>query len=436
MKYKKIKISLIIFICLSTLIILIANCSQKVKREENVTRKISIETISSKENKEILTVSGNIVPVETVKLSFKLPGVIDEVLHKDGDPIEEGEKIASLDISDYSIAQSVSEADYEMAISSVNASQAQYEAALSEYEAAKIQVETEIPSKTNQAKAQLDLTQATYDRVKLLYEADAASQSQMDEITAKLLADKETYRQALDAKSVAEVKLEAAKSKVEAYEAQTVAASAQASKADSAVQKATNDLDDTALYSPINGVILKKIMNEGEVTGSGYPVVVIGRTDEVYGEFGVPDQYINQLSTGQEAYVEVYGVNKTYKGTIAEIGSLADSTTRTFTVRVLIDNKEGVLKPGMITKVMLPSQSENVILAPIKSVIQLSSGTTVFIYDPLTGSVSQRSVTTGEIIGDRIQITEGLQVGEKLVVEGHFVLHEGDNVTLDKEEVK
>src|SRR5699024_10298981 len=110
-----------------------------------------------------LSLSGNVTPVETVNLSFKLDGVIDKVIPDEGSFVNKGDIVANLKTDDYALQKKAAEADKYSAQAGVSAAESQYEAAMAEYEAAKYQVETEIPSKIAQAKAQLELTQTNYE---------------------------------------------------------------------------------------------------------------------------------------------------------------------------------------------------------------------------------------------------------------------------------
>ncbi|MGN1008045.1 MAG: efflux RND transporter periplasmic adaptor subunit [Butyricicoccus sp.] len=401
------------------LLVLTAGCAAQPTQTET-TRTIAVQTIAADEAADVLTVSGNVTPTDTVKLSFKLSGVIDSVLPKEGDMVAAGEVVARLKTDDYTLARLAADAQ-------TSAAEAQRAAAQAEYDAAVRKVNTELPSKIAQAKAQLELTQATYERVKAVYEAGGASASQLDEITTKLTADRETYQQALDAVDTAEAELAAARRKVDAYAAQAAAYSAQD-------QKAANDLADTTLTSPLDGVVLSQIMNVGEVTSAGYPVLAVGSIDDIYVEIGVSDTQISRIQKGQEATISVYGVSDALIGTVEEISALADSTTRTFPVRLRVANPEKILRPGMIAQVSLPLSSASAVLVPIDSVIQKTSGSVVFVYDAQSGTVAARTVTTGNITGDRIQVTAGLRAGDALVVQGQYVLHDGDAaVILDEE---
>ncbi|MCI1930387.1 MAG: efflux RND transporter periplasmic adaptor subunit [Clostridia bacterium] len=383
MKYYSKQIAIICFLLSAVL----TGCGNSSPSSVSATRYVSIQSVSQSTDSNVLTVSGNVTPTETVKLSFKLSGIIENLPLNEGDIVNKGDPVATLDVSDYSLALNSAKSASLMASAQISASQDQQQAAQANYDAAKLQLDKELPSKIAQAKAQLDLTQTTYNRTKTLYDKGIVSKSQLDEISAKLKSDSETYNQALDAVETTKAKLEASKKSIDAYSAQVSADEAQLQKTDAATQKAENDLNDTKLTSPINGVVLSKIMNTDEVTSAGTPVVALGSIDNVYIEIGVPDTKIGFISKGEPAKISVYGQDKVYDGIVEEIGSVADSTTRTFTVKIRVSNKNHNLRPGMIAKSEIKLNSGKAVLVPLDSVIQKASGPIVFIYDDSTKKV-------------------------------------------------
>ena len=436
-------------ISLLLLMTLLAGCSNVNAEQSSKAelRTVGVETVEANGYGDVLTVSGNIVPTQTVKASFKIPGVLYNVAVSEGESVVVGQTLATLDKVDYNIqlkgaqaVKSTAQAQTNAAIAQRQAATAQREAATAQKEAAAIDIETaqlqldtEIPTKIEQAKAQYDLTKTSYDRVKELYEQGIASQSQFDEISAKLTVDQNTYQQALDAKSIAESKIKSAQSQLSAAEAQismttaqidmtaaqVSASNAQVEASDAQVDAARTNLQDTVLTSPINGVVLQKVSEAGETISAGYPVVAIGDITDVWAEIGVTDDVVNKIQKEQQAEVYVYGLNQSFIGVVDEINSLADTTTRTFPVKIRIDNAEGILKPGMICRAEIAMDNVESIFVPIDSVIHFAEGSAVFLLNE-DNTVTKTTVITGEITGDNI------------VVKGQFTLHDGDTVQIEE----
>ncbi len=116
---------------------------------------------------------------------------------------------------------------------------------------------------------------------------------------------------------------------------------------------------------------------------------------------------------------------------VDEINSLADTTTRTFPVKIRIDNADGKLKPGMVCRAEIPMDNIKSIFVPIDSIIHFAEGSAVFVLNE-NNTVSKKTVTTGEITGDKIQIYSGLQSGDVIVTKGQFTLHDGDTVQIEE----
>jgi RND family efflux transporter MFP subunit len=360
-----------------------ANMQEKIKKPVKV-----FEANKNKYSDEI-SISGNIKPSKTVKVAFKVPGVIDKIDFEEGSSIKEGSLLASLD-------------SYQYRLNMI--------AAQSNYESLQLKVKSEIPSAINQAKSQLDLMQKRHDSISKLYEKGSVSEDKLDEIKRALITIENKYNEAINAQQIYAKKLEQARAMSEL---------------------ADSNLADASLYSPIDGIVVKKLFEAGETVAAGYPVVVLGKLDNVEAEIGVPDEHINKMKKGQKTKVYVYGVEKEYDGVITEIGAMADTKTRTFPVKITIENMDLALKPGMVAKATIPFENMESILVPIDSVINMPEGPTVFVYSQKENIVNKRLVTTGSIVKDKVEIIEGLSDGEKIIVKGQFKLKNNDIVKVE-----
>lgn len=362
----------------------------KEQVEEEIIKPVEVKQIYGDMYQNKLSLSGNILPSQTVKVAFKVPGVITQANFEAGTFVKKGQIIASVEQNEYNL---------------------QVDASAAEYESAKMQIDSEIPARINQAKAQYDLSKATYERVKALYDAGGATKSQLDEITAKKTADENTYKLALEAEGIARTKLE---------------------KAKAGLDLSNTKLSDTSVDSPINGIVMKKLVEEGEIIAQGYPVAAIGQVDVVDAEIGVSDQDIKHIVLGEKVKVYVYGLDKKFDGIVNEISPSADPATRTFSVKVKINNPEFEIKPGMVAKVDIPVSSVEGILIPVSSVLSKPEGEIVFIYDEETKTVKKQIVKTGDIMKDKIKIISGINNGDKLVIEGQFKLNDNDKVSVEE----
>ena len=86
----------------------------------------------------------------------------------------------------------------------------------------------------------------------------------------------------------------------------------------------------------------------------------------------------------------------------------------------------------MIGKVTIPLSEEKAVLIPVSSIIHLSEGPIVFVYSNKDQTVTKRPIKTGKIIKDKVEVTKGLKLKEKIVIEGQFKLHDGDKVAVEE----
>ena len=103
----------------------LVGCNKKPTYSQTPTvRKVKTQTIDGQSHTEKITASGNIIPTEIVKLSYKLPGVISQIHPKEGEMVKKGQIISSLDSSDYQIQMNAAQADQSIAEAGIGAGQA------------------------------------------------------------------------------------------------------------------------------------------------------------------------------------------------------------------------------------------------------------------------------------------------------------------------
>ncbi|SHE97307.1 RND family efflux transporter, MFP subunit [Tissierella praeacuta DSM 18095] len=383
MKSRKTKL-LILLVILTTMLYGCKNKDVEVMAEP--LKPVKIMEVKTQDYSDDIEISGNVKPAQLVKQGFKVAGVVGNIYVKEGDRISEGQTLMSLNPHDYELG--------------VIAAQAQYDSL-------NMQLSSKIDSSINQAKANLDFIKTQLDRVRRLHEKGAVATKTVEELEVSLIVAENKYKEALDAKETAEAQLR---------------------QAGAALELAQSQLNDTVLHSPIDGTVVKQIFEVGETIAPGYPAFVLGRLDTLEVEVGVPDNLIDNIKVGEKVKLFIYGIDKELEGVISNIDATADLETRTFGVKIDIDNKDGDIKPGMIANVVINMDKVTTIIVPIDSVVDDANKSTIFVYDENTKTVSKREVKVGTVFGDHIQIVEGLKDGELVVVHGQFGLLEGEEV--------
>lgn len=214
------------------------------------------------------------------------------------------------------------------------------------------------------------------------------------------------------------------------------------SKAD--LDEATRSLARATITAPINGILNDLTMELGEYAVPGDPVAEIVDLERVKVCADIPERDVGFIRVGQTAQVLPSPRDAApLIGTITYINALADQVTRTTRIEVTIENRipqadvpaasrraggEYRLRSGQIVDMRLTRRTLNdVTMIPLASVIPLEHGKEVYVV--VDGKAERRPVELGFIRGRSIQVTQGLQPGDLLIVEGHRLASPGQPVS-------
>jgi len=194
------------------------------------------------------------------------------------------------------------------------------------------------------------------------------------------------------------------------------------------------------IRSPITGIVTDQFQYEGEFASAGGKLVTIADTSTVIVKAPFSDTVAAQLKTGDAATVVPTDTSaEEMKGQITLLSRSSDPTNRTVEVWVTLANGAGKLRANGAAQVTVMANSKNdAIIVPASAVTLEASNAdegTVMIVDA-QNVARERKVTVGVRSGDRIEITEGLQEGDTVVIEGNFALPDGTKVEIAKDEEK
>jgi len=195
-----------------------------------------------------------------------------------------------------------------------------------------------------------------------------------------------------------------------------------------------NALDDTKLKAPFSGFVFQKLINNHETIAPGQPVLNLIDTKMLEVNFGVPESVINKLEVNQEVDITInHHPNNHYTATVQSISHKAGED-RLFQVRLKMKNPDPEsIKPGMTAKAIVsefnsPHASSNLVV-PAEAIFYSEDQANLWIYNDHNSQVVSRPVKTGEISGNgMIQISNGIELHEKIVVAGVHSLLEGQKV--------
>lgn len=196
----------------------------------------------------------------------------------------------------------------------------------------------------------------------------------------------------------------------------------------------SKNLADTRLYSPMQGVLLKKLAEVGEITGTGLPLFVVSDIRKIKVSAFIPESELHKIEPGQKAEVKISSLSDVFEGKITEVGSAADAATRAFSVKIEIDNPKMLIRPGMIAEVkIIPGKEDKVLVVPAGSILHdYNNQSFVFTVDTLNRCAVRRDVRPGRVIDMNIEIESGLSEGEIIVTGGQQKLVDRSPIKFSK----
>lgn len=193
--------------------------------------------------------------------------------------------------------------------------------------------------------------------------------------------------------------------------------------------------------APFSGHLGLRLVNLGQVLQAGDQIVSLQTLDPIYVDFSIPQQRIGDLRRGMPVRVFAdVAPGETFSGTILAVNPQVDATTRSVRVRAEIANPGEKLHAGMFAKVevVLPEQ-QPVLPIPATAVLYAPYGDSVFVIEAQhneeggerTQVLRQQFVRLGRSSGDFVDVTDGLEVGARVVTSGVFKLRSGTPVVID-----
>jgi cobalt-zinc-cadmium efflux system membrane fusion protein len=179
----------------------------------------------------------------------------------------------------------------------------------------------------------------------------------------------------------------------------------------------------TNIVAKIDGKIIKKNVNVGQVVDPTEDIFTIAMLNEVWGVAQVPERQIGFLKEGDDVLIDVPAYeDKSVEGKITYLGDIVDPVTRTVTIRTEIDNAHGLLKPDMLISMKVSGKSIEKVGVPINAIVSIDDIPNIFVK---TGENKflMRPVTLGVKNKDAVHIDDGLLEGEEVVIDGAFHLN-------------
>lgn len=214
------------------------------------------------------------------------------------------------------------------------------------------------------------------------------------------------------------------------YNTQLEAANAALRQAQAQANTSSNQLEYTNLRSDADGVVADITGEVGQIAAAGSPLITVIQSGEREIQIVVPENQLSYINIGEKALVTFWALqNQQAEGRIREISPIADPVTRTYKVRVAVDNLPEDARLGMTAKVILPGTAAESILLPIGAVYQISGQPQVWIVDA-ESRAQLVNVTLGGYNGNKVAVTAGLKKGDRVITAGIDKLTENQLVRI------
>ncbi len=230
------------------------------------------------------------------------------------------------------------------------------------------------------------------------------------------LSNYERQKQIYDKKIISDQQFDAARTQMETTKA--------------GLELSRIQMKNTGIYAPFGGIVAALFVKENELTNIGRPVVRIVNLDTIKIVVAVVEQDMTNLRINDHAVVEINSIkNGQYNGSINKIGSVADPSSKTFPVEILVSNPDHTIKAGMVSTVKFTiNRYSNVFVVPQDIIVEGENSKGIMTVSNNIVELKKVEVTLPE--KDKIAILSGISEGDKIIFVGHKSVSAGDRVTI------
>ena len=333
---------------------------------------------------ETVTVNGNLAAYDQTTVSMKVPGRLQTINVDFGSIVRKGQVIAQLEQSDYKLRVQQVEAAL---------SQARARLGLSP-DGADDRVSAEDTGTVRQAKAQLDDAKLKRERAAKLVQQGITPRAEYDTVDSEYKVALSRYQDALE----------------EIRNRQGLLAQRR-----SELALAKQQLEDTVVYSPLDGVVQEKKASPGEYLAAGAPVVSVVRIDPLRLRVEIPERESHSVRMGQSVRVTVEGDPESYLGYIKRLSPTISEQNRVLSVEADVRNN-GRLRPGAFVKAeIVTNQTNTAVTVPPNALVTFAGIDKVIIVE--NGKAVEKTVTVGRRGADWIEIKAGINTGQSVILD-------------------
>jgi len=333
---------------------------------------------------ETVTANGTLAAFDQTTVSVKVPGRVKTIAVDLGSVVSKGQVIAQLDSEDYKLRVQQSEASLAQARARLGLAT----------DGTDDNVDPEKTATVRQARAVLDEARFARDRAAKLVEQGVIAKAEFDTATATFKVAEGRYQDAYE----------------EIRNRQGVLAQRR-----SEVALARQQLKDTAVVAPLDGIVQEKRTSSGEYLAAGTAVVNIVRMDPLRLRAEIPERESHTVKPGQNVRVTVDGDPNVYVGQIMRLSPVIAEQTRILVVEADVRNN-GKLRPGSFAHAeIVTNDAKMAVTVPNNAIVTFAGIEKVLVVQ--NGKALEKPITTGRRNGEFTEIVSGVNIGEKVIVD-------------------
>lgn len=347
-------------------------------------RKVKTTTVAETPFGESVTANGTLAAYDQTTVSVKVPGRVSRISVDLGSVVAKGQVIAVVDSADYSLRVQQAEASLQQARARLGLAPVGNDD----------RVDPEQTATVRQARAVLDEARYNRDRAARLVEQGVIAKAEFDSATATFKVAEGRYQDAYE----------------EIRNRQGVLAQRK-----SELALARQQLKDTSVVAPLDGIVQEKRTSVGEYLAAGAPVVNIVRMDPLRLRAEIPERESRTVRTGQDVRVTVEGDQSVYVGKIMRLSPVIAEQNRVLMVEADVRNN-GTLRPGSFVHAeIVTNDAKMAVTVPNNAIVTFAGIEKVITVQ--NGKALEKPITTGRRNGEYTEIVSGINVGEKIVVD-------------------
>jgi RND family efflux transporter MFP subunit len=333
---------------------------------------------------DALSVTGALAAQDQATLSVKVPGRVRALTVDLGSVVRKGQAVAQVEPQDYQLRVQQTEAALQQARARLGLAP----------DGADDRVEAEQTGTVRQARALMDEARTSRERMETLVRQGVVSRAEFDAADARYKVTVSQYQDAVE----------------EIRNRQALLAQRRAELA-----LARQQLADTTVVAPFDGMVQARRASVGEYLAAGAPVVEIVRVNPLRFRAEVPERDAASVRMGQQVRVTVEGTTAVYTGRIVRLSPTITEQNRMLVVEAEVANN-GALRPGAFARAdIITSDTSKAVTVPTNAVVTFAGIEKVIVVQ--NGKALEKPITTGRRGPDWTEVVAGVNVGDAVVLD-------------------